>query len=326
MIGSHVVEQLLGMGHDVVVFDDLSGGIKENITQGAKFVQGSILDAPLLDWLFEKHHFDYVYHFAAYAAEGLSHFIKRFNYLNNVVGSVNLINASVNHSVKHFVFASSIAVYGRAQMPATEETLPIPEDSYGIAKLAVEQELRVTHEMFGLDYTIFRLHNVYGERQNLADPYRNVIAIFMNQIMRGDPMTIFGDGTQQRAFTFVDDVAGVLASAPFQDGTLNETVNLGTDETHSINALAAMVAHAMGVERRVVHLDPRNEVSVAFANHKKARSIFGERQTELAVGLLRMAEYVKLLGPRIGRWRGDIEIAKNLPPSWAERDMLAVKE
>src|SRR5208282_2391461 len=137
-IGSHVAEHLLRMGHKVVVLDDLSGGFPENVSNGAVFVQGSILDDRLVDDLFRKHSFTYVYHLAAYAAEGLSHFIKRFNYSNNLIGSVNLINASVNHNVKTFVFTSSIAVYGAGQSPMTEAMIPVPEDSYGIAKLAVE--------------------------------------------------------------------------------------------------------------------------------------------------------------------------------------------
>src|SRR6266542_5777342 len=166
-IGSHVAEALVERGHAVVVLDDLSGGFTENLIEGTKFVHGSINDADLVNKLFEQSQFEYVYHLAAYAAEGLSHFIKRFNYNNNLIGSINLINAAVNHNVKCFVFTSSIAVYGAGQSPMSEAMIPVPEDSYGIAKLAVEQELRVTHEMFGLNYVVFRPHNVYGERQNI---------------------------------------------------------------------------------------------------------------------------------------------------------------
>src|SRR5580693_5468151 len=155
-MGSHIADELIKKGHQVIVLDDLSGGFSDNVPKGATFVQGSILDFELLDRIFKKYSFTYVYHLAAYAAEGLSHFIKRFNYNNNLIGSVNLINASVNYDVRCFVFTSSIAVYGAGQSPMTEEIVPQPEDSYGIAKVAVERELRVTHEMFGLDYVIFR--------------------------------------------------------------------------------------------------------------------------------------------------------------------------
>src|SRR5208282_1751244 len=158
-IGSHVAAHLLKAGNEVVVLDDLSGGYRDNVPPEAVFVEGSILDVSLIDSLFRKHKFQNVYHLAAYAAEGLSHFIKRFNYSNNVIGTVNLINAAVNHDAERFIFTSFIAVYGAGQTPMTEDMVPVPEDSYGIAKLAIEQELRVTHEMFGLNYVIFRPHN-----------------------------------------------------------------------------------------------------------------------------------------------------------------------
>src|SRR5260370_31407178 len=174
---------------------------------------------------------------AAYAAEGLSHFIKRFNYNNNLIGSVNLINACVNYGVNCLVFTSSIAVYGAGQAPMREDMVPIPEDSYGIAKLAVEQELKVSREMFGLDYVIFRPHNVYSDRQNIGDRYRNVVGIFMNQILRGEPMTIFGDGTQIRAFTHIDDVAPIIAECIDYPKPRNETFNVGADVPHPGNQL-----------------------------------------------------------------------------------------
>jgi UDP-glucose 4-epimerase len=180
-IGSHVVDALLERGDQVVAMDDLSGGFRDNVHPDAIFLEGSVTDRAFVDGLFSKYTFDHVYHLAAYAAEGLSFFIKRFNYTNNLLGSVNLINASVNTGVKCFVFTSSIAVYGANQPPMTEDMIPQPKDPYGIAKLAVEQDLQVSHDMFGLNYVIFRPHNVYGERQNIGDRYRNVIGIFMNQ-------------------------------------------------------------------------------------------------------------------------------------------------
>ena len=138
-IGSHVADELLLRGHEVVVLDDLSGGFGSNVPPGSRFVQGSITDNALVDQLFDASRFDYVYHLAAYAAEGLSHFIKRFNYTNNVIGSVNLLNAAIRTDAKGFVFASSIAVYGSSPaLPMREESPVEPEDSYGIAKYAIE--------------------------------------------------------------------------------------------------------------------------------------------------------------------------------------------
>lgn len=317
-IGSHVAEHLVKMGHRVIVLDDLSGGFRDNVPPEAGFVEGSILDHHLIDALFREHRFDYVFHLAAYAAEGLSHFIKRFNYNNNVVGSVNLINAAVNHNVKRFVFTSSIAVYGAGQTPMTEDMIPMPEDSYGIAKYAIEQELKVSHEMFGLDYVIFRPHNVYGERQNIADRYRNVVGIFMNQLLQGQPMTIFGDGEQQRAFTHINDVAPAIATAAELPAARNEIFNVGADTPYTVNYLANVIAKAMGFECRVKHLDPRNEVKVAFSDHGKSERVFGgRRKTTLEEGIHGMAGWVKAHGARESTLFKGIEIAKNLPASWA---------
>jgi UDP-glucose 4-epimerase len=316
-IGSHVADELLRRGHKVVVLDDLSGGFEDNVPSGAVFVKGSILDAELIDRLFDRYNFTYVYHLAAYAAEGLSHFIKRFNYNNNLIGSVNLINAAVNHGVRCFVFTSSIAVYGAGQTPMTEQMIPLPEDSYGIAKMAVENELKVTHEMFGLDYVIFRPHNVYGERQNIGDRYRNVVGIFMNQIMKGEPMTIFGDGGQQRAFTHISDVAPIIAASVDVASARNQIFNLGADFPYTVNDLARIVADAMGKECRVVHLDPRNEVKIAFSDHSLAENVFGSRpKVSLEEGIQSMAAWVREHGARESSIFEDIEILKNLPPSW----------
>ena len=317
-IGSHVADELLNHGHKVVVLDDLSGGFEDNVPRGATFVKGSITDADLVERLFERHAFTYVYHLAAYAAEGLSHFIKRFNYTNNLIGSVNLINASVNHNVRCFVFTSSIAVYGAGQSPMTEDMIPVPEDSYGIAKLAVERELKVTHEMFGLDYVVFRPHNVYGERQNIGDRYRNVVGIFMNQLMKGEPMTIFGDGEQQRAFTHINDVAPIIAASVDVPLARNQVFNVGADVPHTVNKLAQIVADAMGAKCDVQHLDPRNEVKIAFSDHSLAESVFGERKkVSLEAGIEMMARWVKNHGSRESSIFEDIEIPRNLPPSWA---------
>ncbi len=316
-MGSHIAAHLSKMGHKVIVLDDLSGGFRENVPVGATFIQGSIEDHLLIDHLFEKYSFDYVYHLAAYAAEGLSHFIKRFNYANNLIGSVNLINASVNYNIKRLIFTSSIAVYGAGQSPMSEEMLPIPEDSYGIAKLAVEYELRVSHEMFGLDYVIFRPHNVYGENQNIGDPYRNVVGIFMNQLLRGEPMTIFGDGTQQRAFTYINDVAPIIAESVNFPAARNEIFNVGADQPYTVNELARVVAEAMEAPMRVTHLDPRNEVKIAFSDHSKAERVFGVRKkTPLFDGIRQMAEWVKKHGARESCVFKNIEVTKNMPASW----------
>lgn len=317
-IGSHVAEALVNKNKQVTVLDDLSGGFRENVISGAEFIQGSINDNALVMELFEKNKFEYVFHLAAYAAEGLSHFIKRFNYNNNLIGSVNLINASVNYGVKCFVFSSSIAIYGTGpELPMTEETPPHPEDSYGIAKLAVEQELRACKEMFNLDYIIFRPHNVFGERQNIGDKYRNVVGIFMNQILQNKPMSVFGDGEQTRAFSYIADVAPVIAESIDMPAAYNQIFNIGADQHYSVNQLANSVANAMGVEPNVVHLPARNEVVNAYSSHEKFRKVFGERELiSLDDGLAKMADWVKQHGARSSSKFENIEISKNFPKAW----------
>lgn len=319
-IGSHVADALVARGHDVTILDDLSGGFPGNLPSAAALVRGSVADHALVDRVFASGRFEHVYHLAAYAAEGLSHFIKRFNYTNNVIGSVNLLNAAINTGVTTFVFTSSIAVYGRTPPPMTEETPPAPEDSYGIAKHAVELELRACRELFGINHVIFRPHNVYGPRQNIGDRYRNVVGIFMNQILQGQPMTIFGDGTQTRAFSYIDDVAPMIAGAIDTPGCWNETFNVGADQPCSLLNLAGAVAAAMGVSPRITHLDARHEVPHAYSTHDKARGVFGVgAQTSLEDGLARMAAWVRQHGARTSAAFDGIEIAKHLPASWQAR-------
>ena len=319
-IGSHVADALIARGHAVTILDDLSGGFPENVPAQAAFIRGSITDHVLVNRLFGERRFDHVYHLAAYAAEGLSHFIKRFNYTNNVIGSVNLVNAAINGGVQTFVFTSSIAVYGSVPPPMTEDDVPAPEDSYGIAKYAVEMELRACRDLFGLNYVIFRPHNVFGPRQNIGDRYRNVVGIFMNQVLQRQPMTIFGDGTQTRAFSYIDDVAPVIADAIETPAAWNETFNIGADEPRSLLQLAGAVAAAMGVAPDIVHLDARHEVQHAHSSHEKARRAFRSRpQTSLEEGLERMASWVRAHGSRTGTPFEGIEITRNLPASWQIR-------
>ena len=316
-IGSHVVDELISFGENVIVLDDLSGGFKENVNDKALFIEGDICDYELIKKIFNENRIEYVFHLAAYAAEGLSHFIKRFNYNNNLIGSVNLINQSVINKVKCFVFTSSIAVYGKNQLPMTEDTVPMPEDSYGIAKYAVELELECSHKMFGLNYIIFRPHNVYGERQNIGDKYRNVIGIFMNQILQNKPLTVFGDGEQSRAFSYIGDVAPVIAKSIHVKEAYNDVFNVGADIPYTINQLIQKVREVMSAEPEVRYLDPRNEVVHAYSSHKKAETVFKlQEKTELETGLLKMSEWVKRHGAKSTKNFGEIEIEDKLPPSW----------
>jgi len=319
-IGSHVARHLVNAGHEVTLLDDLSGGYERNVPEGTKFVKGTINDVALIDSVFESKKFDYVFHLAAYAAEGLSHFIRRFNYDNNVIGSINLINAAVNAgTVKCFVFTSSIAVYGHLEDAGIESDPLSPIDPYGCAKMSVEYDLRAAHEMFGLDYVIFRPHNVYGPNQNLADPYRNVIGIFYNQAMQDKPFTIFGDGSQTRAFSYIDDVAPIIARSVDVPESYGKVFNVGGRERYTVKQVAEEVSASLGVPVNITNLPERNEAKHAWSNHDLCDSIFGTTPgVPLEVGIKQMGEWAKEVGIHApSELHMDIEVSRNMPPSWA---------
>lgn len=317
-IGSHVVDELIFLGHQVVALDDLSGGEMENVNTAAIFVNVNIQDQDQIEEIFETHQFDYIYHLAAYAAEGLSHFIRKYNYMNNVMGSINLINAAIKYDVKCFVFASSIAVYGKNQLPFTEETIPCPEDPYGIAKYAVELDLKAANELFGLNYIIFRPHNVYGERQNIGDKYRNVVGIFMNNMLKGHPLPIFGNGEQTRLFTYIKDVAVPIANAVLIPEAYNQTYNIGADEICTVKQLASIVTKAFGGVIDIQYNEARKEVVHAHATHHKAKKVFGHLIENISIdeGIGKMTNWVKIHGEKTTKKFEHIEIERNLPESW----------
>jgi UDP-glucose 4-epimerase len=225
----------------------------------------------------------------------------------------------VRHEVKCLVFTSSIAVYGAGQLPMHESTAPQPEDPYGISKYAVELDLKAAREFWGQNTVIFRPHNVYGERQNIGDRYRNVIGIFMNQVMAGEPMTIFGDGTQTRAFSHIDDVAPTIAKCVEVPAAFGEVFNVGADEPHAVNCVAEEVARAFGKTPEIRYLPARHEVQHAYSTHEKARECFGDSPgVSLRDGIARMAQWARAHGSREGKVCAAVEVSRGMPPSWAK--------
>ena len=276
LLGANFSRYLLDRGHEVVGIDNLSGGFLSSVDDRVHFYSTDLMDEVAVNKIFKNHQPEYVYHFAAYAAEGLSPFIRKFNYENNVVCSINVINACVNGDVKKLVFTSSMAVYGEGNPPFTEDQLPCPEDPYGIAKYAVEMDVALACKQFGLAYNIVRPHNVLGIYQNLWDRYRNVIGIWIRKAMRGEPLTIFGDGTQVRAFSdisfYMEPFERLMTS---HDG---ETFNIGADQYYTINDAAALVQKVAAefnhdVDR--IWLEKRNEVHTAYCDHTKAKELLG---------------------------------------------------
>ena len=334
-IGSHVAEFCASrMKLRVIAVDDFSGGFMRNVwpitALGGVFVRGDVSNDTFVRELFLSNGpFDYVFHLAAYAAEGLSHYIRGYNYANNLLASTYLVNAAIRQRpqmVRRYVFTSSIAAFGAvddpSELPMTERTLQRPEDPYGVAKHSVELDLKAAAHMFGLEYTVFYPHNVYGPRQNIADKFRNAVGIFMNQILNGEPMTIFGSGAQKRALSYIDDVAHPIAASVLFPSAVNTAFFVGSDTPHTISYLAAQVAKAMKRPNHpIVHLDARKEVEEAYASHTKIRCHLRPPSTvNLRSGLERTAAYVLKIGGFQPAGYTKIELYMNLPPSW--RDWL----
>ena len=317
-IGSHLTDALLERGDDVVVLDDLSGGTKNRVRDDGVLIAGSVADPATVAEVFDSYRFDGVFHLAAFAAEGISHAVKSLNYTSNIIGSVNLINAALNHGVGFFGFSSSVAVYGEGRTPMREDDVPHPVDSYGNAKLAVERELAITMRLQGLPFFAMRMHNVYGEWQNMRDPYRNAVAIFLNQILRGEPITVYGDGLQVRAFTYVGDIVGTLLAAADTPDAWGQVYNVGSATTSTILELAHTVRDAMGVpDHPIKHLPQRDEVRVAYTDSSRARQTFGSwSETSLADGVARTAAWAREVGPVELATSVELEVPHSHPEDW----------
>ena len=275
LLGANYIRHLLAAGHEVVGIDDLSGGYKSFLPKSENFVfkKLNLENRKKVSELFEEHKPDVLYHFAAYAAEGLSPFIRNYNYRNNLICSANLINECITHNVK-IVFTSTMAVYGDQQAPFTEDKRPQPIDPYGIAKYAVEVDLKVAHEQFGLRYNIVRPHNVLGIYQNIWDRYRNAIGIFIRRTLNNEPILVYGDGEQTRAFSdikyYMEPFDKLMSD---HDG---EIFNIGADKYFSLNEAAETVkkiGEKYGYNPTIEHVQPRHEVKHAYCDHTKAKSL-----------------------------------------------------
>ncbi|HEX6869612.1 MAG TPA: NAD-dependent epimerase/dehydratase family protein [Micromonosporaceae bacterium] len=298
-IGSHLAHALVERGHAVVVLDDLSGGVRSRVPDTAELAVGSVADEAFVEDVFASYPFEGIFHLAAFAAEGISHAVKKLNYTTNVLGSIHLINAALRTGVRVFGFASSVAVYGHGRAPMRESDVAVPADSYGNAKLTVERELDVTMRMQNLPFFAIRMHNVYGEWQNMRDPYRNAVAIFLNQIMRQEPITVYGDGRQVRAFTYVGDIVDTLIACATNPATWGHALNVGSATPSTLLRLAEQVRLAMGVpDHPIVHLPARDEVRQAYTDSSRARTLLGDwPETSLEDGIARTAAWARTQGP-----------------------------
>ena len=291
LLGSRLASFILeNTKHKVIGIDDLSGGYIENIPEGIDFYKFNLTDLHAVDGLFQNVKPDIIYHFAAYAAEGLSPFIRKYNYENNLIASTNLITCSIKHDIKRFVFASSMSVYGNKYKPPFHEDLQqCPIDPYGVAKFSVEQDLKIAFEQHGLKYTIVRPHNFYGQNQNIWDKYRNVLGIWMYQIINNMQPTIFGDGEQVRAFSYVDDSLIPFWNASQKDECIGEIINLGGIKEHTINEACNTLIKVTGTKLKPLYLEERHEAKHAWSTWDKSVDLLDfQHKIDLEEGLTKM--------------------------------------
>ena len=279
--------------YKVIGVDDLSGGYKDNIHPKVNFWQMDLVNHPIEN-IFEAHDIDYVYHFAAYAAEGLSPFIRSYNYDNNLKATARIVNECIKHNVKRLVFTSTMAVYGHGEGGIFHEDMRRqPIDPYGIAKMACEMDIEIANDQHGLDYTIIRPHNVYGSKQNIWDKYRNVLGIWMYQHLNGQPITIFGDGKQTRAFSYIEDSVVPLYRASQGDKASKQIINLGGTKECTIDQAANTLLNVIGNGTKK-YMQARHEVKHAYSTYKKSEDLLGfSHKTSLHDGLQCMWNWAK---------------------------------
>jgi len=320
-MGSWLVDELIKRGHQVVSADNLLGGNERNVNRECKFVKA---DMRIRDRVSEVvKGVDVIFHLAAYAAEGQSFFSPVAINEINIVPMNNLLVEAINNGVESFVFTSSMAVYG-AQKPPFREDLPRePEDPYGAAKAYCETMLEIFARTYGLHYTILRPHNVYGPRQNTADPYRNVLGIWINRILRNKPPLIYGRGNQTRAFSYVEDVTPAIANAAFHEKANGQIINVGSDEVTSINDACQALLDIMGSGLRPTYEAPRpGEVNQAYCTARKSMDVLDYKTTHtLKQGLSKMVKWARDLGPQEPTYTLPLEITRKAPRVWVDKLM-----
>lgn len=318
-MGSWLVDELLKRGHSVISVDNLSGGYMRNVSKDCKFVKMDLRDKERVFNVTKG--VDIIYHLAAYAAEGQSVFSPIEINDINITPINNLLVAAVNNNVRKFVFTSSMAVYGD-QTPPFEEKMPVmPEDPYGCGKAYCERMVQIFGDTYGFGYTIIRPHNVYGPRQNITDPYRNVLGIWINRIMGDKVPFIYGDGEQTRAFSYIEDIIPPLANAGFFSKSDKNVINLGSDEVVTVNKACDIVLEVMKSAMKPKHVEPRPcEVKHAHCTVEKSKKLLDyETHHALRDGVKKMVEWAKKIGYQNPTYTVPLEITKYAPEVWKKR-------
>tara|TARA_R110002012_G_scaffold272708_1_gene458334 strand:- start:1905 stop:2894 length:990 start_codon:yes stop_codon:yes gene_type:complete len=316
LLGSRLADWIIENQSDcqVIGVDDLSGGYKENVHKDVIFYKENVADG--LDTIFKTHTPDYVFHFAAYAAEGLSPFIRKYNYKNNLLATADIINNSIKYDVKRLVFTSTLAVYGEGTPPFSESDQLKPIDPYGVAKYAAEMDIQIAGEQHGLDWCIIRPHNVFGIKQNLWDKYRNVLGIWMYQHMTGKDISIFGDGEQKRAFSYIDNCLEPLWKSAITKKASKEIINLGGIKEYSINEAADILIDVMSGGNKI-YLEPRHEVKLSYPTYQKSIDILDYKDDiDLRRGLENMWDWARIQPNRERFFWGDYELDKGIYDYW----------
>ena len=328
-MGSHAVDRLLDLGHEVTAADSLIGGYVENVNPAAQFVECDLADRAAAAELVKSAAPEVIFHYAADATEGRSQFTPLSSMDNNVVGYLNTLVPAIANGLSKVVLVSSMSVYG-AQQPPFEETMPrLPEDVYAAMKASMEAATEHLSAVHGFDYAVVRPHNVYGERQNLADPYRNVVAIFINALLRGRAFHIYGDGEQRRAYSYIGDVNPAIVDGGLSDRSNGQIFNVGSSEDVSINQLADVVRDIFfdggpwpaGLDPKYMQARPL-EVKNAYCAHDAAEQILGFRNvTSLRAGVEAMVRWARSVGPREPAYLpNSLEIgSEHAPATWREQ-------
>jgi UDP-glucose 4-epimerase len=323
-MGCHVASGLLKAGHEIIGIDDLSGGFRENIPDGITFFEVDLRDAAATERVVKANPPDMLCHLAANAREGASQFQPRDVCGRNLMAYANvLVPAIRSGTMKKVVLYSSMAVYGD-QDPLFDETMPRrPVDVYGVNKKAMEEMTEILSDVHEFMYTIIRPHNVFGERQSLRDPFRNVVGIFMNRIMRGEPLYVYGDGEQKRAFSYIgDSLPAFLRAVELRPDLDRQIVNVGGSEPVTVNEMLKLVVSEFQARVEVVHLPDRpREVKNAYSTWQKSVDLLGyEEKYGLREGIRRMAAWAREQGPQ--PWREEaLELPSDKAPSiWMTDD------